>query len=372
MSDEDKSSKTEEASEQKLNKARKKGDVPTTKEPGNLASFLALLIIAAIVAPAEVPKLAGHLSRLIEDAPAFVISGGAAGMGDLRDIVMGAMISVAAFMVKIMAVFTMCAFFGSGFQGPFLFAAERMRPKFSKISPASGIKRLLGVQNLVEFGKNVVKLTVLMSMTTWIVWDILMMLLPGSGMFPENVPWLISDRAATMLTMICVFMFPIAVADFAWKRFSYMRKQKMTLKEVRDEHKDSDGDPHIKGKRDQIRRARAKARLATAIPTATLIVTNPTHYAVALKYERGVDMAPVCVGKGADLTAARIRKIAHEHEIPVIESVALARALHASVEVDETIPEAHWAAVAELVGFVYDLKRRVRRKLPEGAALRDD
>ena len=372
MAGEDDGSKTEEASAQKLKKARGKGDVPSTKEPGHFGSYVAILAALTIVAPTEVPRLAAELSRLISDAPAMVAGTGMAGMGDLRNAIINPMIAAAGFVMKIMFVFSLGSLIGSSFQGPFLFAGERIRPKFSKISPAKGLKRILGVQNLVEFLKNSFKLVVLIGMTTWLVWDALVLMLPGSSIFPEVTPELVMRRAVTMLTFICALMLPIAVADYAWKRFSYLKKQRMSIKEVRDEHKDSDGDPHIKGKRDQLRRARARARLATAVPTATLIVTNPTHYAVALRYERGVDMAPVCVAKGADLIAARIRAIAHEHEIPVIESVALARALHASVEVDETIPEAHWAAVAELVGFVYDLKKKIRRKPPEGAQIRDD
>lgn len=372
MSDDDKSSKTEDASAQKLKKARDKGDVPITKEPGHLGSYLAVLAVLSIVVPTEVPKLAAHLSRLINDAPALVMGDGMEGMADLRNMAMGPIVAAAAFLAKVMAVFGIGALFGAGFMGPFLFAAERIRPKFSKISPMKGAKRLAGAQNLVEFGKNLVKLVVLIGMTTWLVWDGLMLLLPGSNVLPEVTPAVVVSQASTMLVMICVIMFPIAIADYAWKRFSHLKKQRMSMKEVKDEHKDSDGDPHIKGKRDQIRRARARARLATAVPTATLIVTNPTHYAVALRYERGADMAPVCVAKGADLMAARIRTIAHENGIPVIESVALARALHATVEVDSMIPEAHWGAVAELVGFVYDLRNKVRRKLPEGAQLRED
>jgi flagellar biosynthetic protein FlhB len=196
--------------------------------------------------------------------------------------------------------------------------------------------------------------------------------MPGTVVFPEQIMPMLQTQVILTLSWVCGLMIPIVIADYMWKRHSYNKKQKMSMKELKDEHKDSEGDPQVKGKRQQIRRERAQQAIAMSVPKATLILTNPTHYSVALRYERGVDMAPTCVAKGTDLMAARIRKIAHEHEIPVIESRALARALYATVEVDQVIPEAHWPAVAELVGFVMDLKNNVKRKLPVEASLRKD
>ena len=372
MAEDDDGSKSEAPSEQKLRKAREKGDVPITREPGHMASYLAMLVVVMLLAPAELPRLAASLSLLFSEAPRMAIADGTAGMADLREMAGSTALAAALFVLKAMAVFLAGSLVAAVLQGPFVVSAERIRPKFSKVNPLAGVKRLLGPQNLVEFAKNLVKLVILVTMCGWLVWQGLRIMLPGAAMLPETIPSVMSARAGTMLTWICAVMVPVAIADLAWKRFSYMKKQRMSQKEVRDEHKNNEGDPQVKGRREQIRRARARARLASAVPTATLIVTNPTHYAVALRYERGRDMAPVCVAKGADLVAARIRAIAHEHEIPVIESVALARALHAAVEVDQPIPEAHWGAVAELVGFVYDLKKRKRRKPPAGAVVRHD
>jgi flagellar biosynthesis protein FlhB len=173
-----------------------------------------------------------------------------------------------------------------------------------------------------------------------------------------------------MLGLITLLMVPVAILDLVWKRIAHLRKQRMSLQEVRDEYKDAEGDPHVAAKRAQIRRQRSRQRIQQAVPTATMVVTNPTHFAVALRYERGVDTAPVCVAKGTDRIAARIRKIAHENAIPVIESPGLARALFATAELEKPIPEAHWQAVARLVTYVLDLRRRIRRKPPEGARLR--
>jgi flagellar biosynthetic protein FlhB len=163
---------------------------------------------------------------------------------------------------------------------------------------------------------------------------------------------------------------PLTLGDIVWTRFSWLRKQRMTHKEIRDEHKEQEGDPQLKGRRLQIARRRSRQRMAQAVPKATLILTNPTHYAVALRYDQTVDAAPVCLAKGTDLMARRIREIAREHDIPVIENKPLARVLHAKVEIDEVVPVEHWQAVAEIVGYVLDLRRNIRRKPPAGSELR--
>lgn len=372
MAEDDDGSKSHAASEQKLRKAREKGDVPTSKEAMHIASYGAVLVFCAVLAPRVLGDVATSLGTLLTQAPLVAIGSDRAGLGDLRDAVFGPVLRIGMAMAQFLGLFVAAAIIGGALQGPFVVATERIRPKLSKISPMSGLKRLAGVQNLVEFGKNLLKLSLLVSMSLWLVWELLDRMMPGSVMNPEDLPRLLSDRAGLMLTWICALMVPVAMADMVWKRLSFMKKQRMSTKEVRDEHKESEGDPQLKARRDQIRRARARQRLATAVPTATLVITNPTHYAVALKYERGVDQAPVCVAKGADLVAAKVRALAHENNIPVIESRALARALYAVVEVDEIVPEAHWAAVAELVSFVFDLGRKVRRKPPEGASIRED
>lgn len=372
MSEEDQSSKTEEPSEQKLRKAREKGDVPITREGGHMLSYAATLIVIAILAPAELPRLAGNLSLFFDLVPQAAIASDGEGISDLISIAQAPLFGALSFLAKVLGIFVMASLIGAVIQGPFVVSLERIKPKPSKLNPLKGIKKIVGAQNLVEFIKNLLKLVLISGMTLWLVWNLLWTMLPGAAMNPGAIPPAVGAEARRILIWILALMVPVALADLVWKRISFMRKQRMSLKEVRDEHKNSEGDPLLKSKRDQIRRTRAKARLATAVPTATLVVTNPTHYAVALRYERGVDQAPVCVAKGADLMAARIRSLAHENEIPVIESVALARALHATAELDQPIPEAHWPAVAELVGFVLDLRRKIRRKLPEGASLRED
>lgn len=369
---EDQGSKTQEPTERKLKKAREKGDVPISKEVGHLFIYLAILVAVAVYAPAQAGQLASALGQIFMIAPGVTATDGLAGIADILMAAQGILLAGAVFLGGVLGILLIAALASGAGQGPLVFSPHRMKPKFSKMNPLKGITRILGGQNLFEFAKSLVKLVILVAISLWLVWNLMDGLLPGGIMNPEDTLGVITSEAVSILAWIAALMIPVVLVDYTWKRISHRKKQMMTMKELRDEHKESEGDPQIKGKRQQIRQKMAQQRISQSVPTATLVVTNPTHYAVALRYERGRDHAPVCVAKGADLVAARIRAIAHENEIPVIESRALARALHAAVEVDEVIPEAHWAAVAELVGFVFDLRRKIRRKPPEGASLRDD
>ena len=370
QTDTDDSSKTEEPTERKLRKARDKGDVATSKEVGHLFIYGGLLAFVGLYLPLKIATGASSLGALFDIAGAVDIGTGQAGLDDLRGILAPQVFQVGSIVAGSLGILLVAAIVSGALQGPFVVSKERITPKLEKISPAKGIKRIASANNLVEFAKSFVKLMLFGALASWVSWSAIRTLLPGTIMLPEFLPGMIGQNAVQLLAWIVLLMIPITGADIAWKRYSHHKKQRMTLKELRDEHKDSEGDPQIKGKRDQLRRARARQRMQQAVPTATLVVTNPTHFAVALRYDRGRDAAPVCVAKGTDQIAGRIRHLAHENEIPVIESRALARALHATCEIDHPIPKAHWAEVAELVAFVFDLRNKIRRQLPTGASLR--
>lgn len=366
----DDSSKSEEPTERKLKKARDKGDVPTSKEVGHLFIYGALLACAGLYLPQHAADAASALGSLFDLAGTIDTSSGETAFQDLRGALAAPVYQVSMIAAGVLGILLTAAAVSGALQGPFVVSKERITPKPNKISPMAGIKRLAGVNNLVEFAKSFIKLILVGALAATVAYGVISSLLPGAVMIPEYLPSAISSQATRMLAWITILMIPVTMADIGWKRYSHMKKQRMSLKEIKDEHKDTEGDPHIKGKRDMIRRQRARQRMQKAVPQATLVVTNPTHYAVALKYERGLDPAPVCVAKGVDLIAGNIRHLAYQHDVPVIESRALARALHATCEVDQAIPEAHWAEVAQLVAFVFDLRRKIRRKLPNGASLR--
>jgi len=368
----DKDSRSEEPSEKKLQDARKKGDVPLTKEVGHLMIYGSLLALASLVLPSQAATLAVTFGDLIAEAPRIVVSSELTGVSDIFRSTQSLLQDVFWFLAKVLLIMLCAAIISGLLQGPFVSSMERIRPKPSKISPLKGFSKIFSGSNLVEFLKNTTKLTVFAGISLWIVFDFMDGLLPGGAVLPEDLPGLVNKEATVVLAWVCGMMFPIVIFDFIWKRHSHRKKQRMSMKELKDEHKETEGDPIIRQKRQEIRRERARQRIATAVPTATLILTNPTHFSVALRYEKGVDMAPVCVAKGADLMAHRIRQIAHDNDVPVIESRQLARALYATVEVDQAIPEVHWPAVAELVSFVLSMRSKIKRQLPQGAQLRYD
>lgn len=372
MSQEDKSSNTEEPTDKKLRDARKKGDVPQSREAGTAMVVFALLMILIFVLPSASGRIVEALRGPLLGASGITIGEDGTGVSDAGAVLKALGFSIGLAMLPIAGIMVLAALFGVMIQGETVVSTDRIQPKLSKLNPLSGFKRLFSADAFVEFFKNTAKVLVIGAITIWAVRDIAQSLSQTQNFLPERLAAVTLDSTRWIFLATTVFLLPIALADILWKRFQWKKKQMMSLKEVRDEHKDSEGDPQIRARRAELRRARARQRMAQAVPTASVILTNPTHFAIALKYEQGKDDAPICVAKGADLMAKRIRDLAKEHDIPMIENRPLARALHAAVDVDQRIPVEHWQAVAEIIGYVLDLRRNTRRKPPEGSTLRDD
>ena len=372
MSDEDKSSKTEEPTEKKLRDARKKGDVPQSRETGTAMLVFALLMILIFVLPSSIGRIVEALQSPLLDAGVTAIGTGGTGVVEAGNVLKSLGFTLGLAMMPVAGIMVLAALFGVLIQGETVVSAERIKPKISKLNPLSGFKRLFSAEAFVEFAKNTAKVLVIGFITVWAVRDIAQSLGQTQAFIPETLLDAALQKVRWIFLVTTVLLVPIAIADIIWKRAQWKKKQMMSLKEIRDEHKDSEGDPQIKGRRAELRRARARQRIAQAIPGASVVLTNATHYAVALKYEQGVDDVPVCVAKGADVMAHRIRELAKEHDIPMIENRPLARALHAAVDVDDRIPMEYWQAVAEIIGFVMDLRRNVRRKPPAGSSIRED
>ena len=237
-----------------------------------------------------------------------------------------------------------------------MWSGESLKPSFSKISPASGLKRIFGKQAAANFGKGIFKLVALGTVMTMILWPERDRLESMVQFEPATVLSVVSSLTLRLLAAVVAMLAVVAIADYFFQYRQWFERQKMSLQEMKQEFKQSEGDPHIKGRIRQLRQARMKKRMMAAVPKASVIITNPTHYAVALSYERGMS-APTCVAKGVDLIALKIREVAKAHDIPIVENVQLARALHATVEIDDEIPVEHYHAVAEIIGYVMGLKR---------------
>ncbi|MFC6639669.1 flagellar biosynthesis protein FlhB [Sulfitobacter sp. JBTF-M27] len=365
----DSTEKALEPTEKRLKDARRKGDVPSSKETGNMVVVIALLGIIAFVLPFQTPRVVDALSSLIEQASTMTVATGAPGLVRLGQITSEFTLNLVWGIAPLFGVLLLGAVIGAIVQGETVIAFERIKPKLSKISPAEGLKRLFSANSLVEFLKSIVKVFAIGFLAIWFTNQAVRDIWNTSGFVPEYLPGYLVEAAKKLLMAAAILLLPVAIADILWRRFDWRKKQRMSQKDLKDEIKESEGSPEIRNKRARRRRELSQQRTIAVVPIADVILTNPTHYSVALKYDPARDMAPVCIAKGADMVALRIREIAFEHDIPIVENKPLARLLYDTVEVDQAVPVEHWEIVAEIISFVFDLKKNIRRKPPEGSVL---
>jgi flagellar biosynthetic protein FlhB len=240
------------------------------------------------------------------------------------------------------------------------FLLRPLRPDLSRLDPVQGMRRLFGVENLVEAGKSLLKIAVLGAAAWRVIASNLETLAAAPGRDPVVLPGLLLRQIVQLLIPLLLIQGVITAADLFWVRFRHARSLRMSRDEIRQETKETDGDPHVKAQRRQIRRARMRRRMMAAVPKATVVITNPTHYAVALAYDRAAHAAPRVVAKGVDEVAARIREVAAEHRVPVVANPPLARALY-RMELEAEIPAEHFQAAAEIIAYVWRLQGRMRK-----------
>jgi flagellar biosynthetic protein FlhB len=259
-----------------------------------------------------------------------------------------------------LALLVLAAVAGNMIQHRLVWSTESLKPKFSKISPLGGMKRLFSAQALVNFVKGLIKIAVVGAVMLALLWPQRHRL---DGLVQTDILgtlMLTRSLALEMVGAVVAILFLVAAADYLYQYREWFERQKMSVRELKDEFKQTEGDPMIKGKIRQLRQQRMRKRMMAAVPKASVIITNPTHFAVALQYEKGMD-APVCVAKGVDLMALKIREVAGKHSIPIVENPPLARALYATIEIDDEIPKEHYKAVAEIIGYVMKLRRAAGR-----------
>lgn len=351
----DPESKTEEATPRKLADARLKGDV--AKSP-DVASALSLSGAAAVVLMSGgwfATSMAEQLLPFIA-APHTMLGGLETGAG--VEIGINALWAIAPFLGLVMLATIIGGVGGNVAQSGLIFTAEKLKPDWSKVNPLAGFKRIFGPDGLFQFVKTFLKLLAVGFICWLVLKSHLRELENMAAMPPALILPLARDLAIALMMSTIIFLGFAAGADFLWQKYRFAERMKMSMEELKEDYKQSEGDPHVKAKLKQIRAQRSRQRMMQNVPNATVIVTNPTHYSVALRYKSG-DAAPVCVAKGVDALALRIREVAREHDVPIVENVPLARALYAAVDVDETIPREHFEAAAKVIGFV--MQRRKKR-----------
>lgn len=356
MSDgeQDDSQKTEDPTPKKLEESRKKGQVPLSREVNNWIMLLAGTLVVLAIGPSAMRNLAAHMRTYIAEAHA--LPGVPGGFG----LVLGeSLITILGILALPLIFLVAAAFIGPFAQiGP-LFAPESLKPDISKISPLKGFKRLFSMRSIMEFVKGVLKIAIISAVGA-------ILLFPFFGsiehMVGLTIPAMLSELSGLVFRLmagILMVMFVVAMLDLLYQRYEHNKKMRMTKQEVKDEYKQSEGDPHIKAKLRQLRQEKARGRMMQAVPSADVVITNPTHYAIALKYDPDVMAAPVVVAKGVDHIAAKIREIANENKVILVENRPLARALYDTVDIDAPVPQEHYQAVAEVISYVFRLKGKL-------------
>lgn len=346
--------KTEKATPKRRSDERKKGNVFTSKDVATVVSLVVMFYVLKL--------LGANILSILKETLIYMIEY-SANVKEITDA------NIGEFGLKAMINFLLCTmpllFIGigvsivaTGTQTRFLMSGALLKPKFSRMNPLNGIKNMFSLRSLVELLKSILKIIAL----TYIVYSTL------SGIFSE-VPRLFDVEplegarflAQTIMKLVTnvtyLFLF-IAAADWGYQYWDYEKNLKMTKQEIKEEYKQMEGDPQVKGKIKERQRAMSQRRMMQDVPKADVIVRNPTHYAVAIKYEQGKDRAPIVLAKGKDLIALKIVEIAEKNDIITTENVPLARGLYEAVEIGQEIPEKFYVAVAEVLAYVYKLKKK--------------
>jgi flagellar biosynthetic protein FlhB len=343
--------KTEEPTQKRLDDALKRGDVVKSHEVNTWFVIAGAALVVMAFSGTMSRDLATTMRGIIANSYEISVDGPA--LPHLFQKIGGEMIAAMAvpFIILLLA-----AIGGNIVQHRLVWSFEALMPKLSKISPAAGFKRLFSMQALANLGKGLIKLVLIGSVLTALMWPERGRLEALTRSDPSAIIPLCLSLTLKLLGAVVAMLAVVAAADYLFQYRQWYERQKMSLRELKEEFKQTEGDPAIKGRMKQVRQIRMRRRMIAAVPRAAVVITNPTHYAIALEYERGME-APVCVAKGVDAMALKIREVAGEHSVPIVENPPLARALHATVQIDQQIPPEHYKAVAEVIGYVMRLRR---------------
>ncbi len=351
--EEDEASKTEDPSERKIEKAKEEGDTAVSQDAKSFIMFIGMLFVVWLVFPLMMKWFYQYALKFIEN-PESIPTDPAH--------IQRLLISAGVAMLKVMAIpFVIFMVFGvaaSISQTGFIYAPKKLEPNWNKLNIFAALPNFINMKKVVESLKGIIKIAVISFVAILVVkpWLSKVNLLPT--MDTMAILSFIHKIVVLLIFTVVIAVFVIAVADYVYQRYTHLKKLRMTKQEVKDEYKQMEGDPIVKSRIRQVRMERARHRMMENVPKADVVIVNPTHYAVALEYKMEQMDAPVVLAKGIDHLALRIREVAEENEIPIVENPPLARALFASVEIDQAIPQEHFKAVAEVIGYVMQLKNQ--------------
>jgi flagellar biosynthetic protein FlhB len=343
----DQHQRTEEPTPKRLEDALKKGDAPKSQEiVATIMIGAAGFALAMSVGPAATSLTAAG-AAFLDHPHQFAVDG-----DSLQRLFLAVSAKTGIALAGLALLFVAAALLANIGQALPVIAPDKIKPKLERLSPAEGAKRLFGTVALVNFAKGVGKIVIIGAILVFSLWPDRDRLVGLPNAEAGAILEIAVSEVVKLISTAVAAMGVIAALDYAWSRHEWKKRLRMTREEVRREMRESEGDPQIKGRQRQQREARARRRMMAAVKDATVLIMNPTHYAVALKYDASANAAPLCVAKGLDDLALRLRAHAEESHVPVIENPPLARALYAAVEIDEEIPVDHYEAVAKVIGFV--------------------
>ncbi|MFC3072510.1 flagellar biosynthesis protein FlhB [Shinella pollutisoli] len=357
MSDDDKDSKTEAPTEKKIHDAVEKGNTPFSREVPVFASTIAIYLFLVFFLPDGVARMNETLRDLFEKPEAWRLDTGSDVLSLFRHLGWEA----GALLLPVLVMMMLFGIASSVLQNLPSPVLERVRPQISRLNPMKGFTRIFGKQGLVEFGKSLIKILVVSLVVALVMRRDYFAALDTMFSEPATLVYMLIGDVSKVLLVILFATFFVAAIDVTWTRYHWFTELRMTKQEIKEEMKQAQGDPIVKARMRSIQRDRARRRMMTAVPRATLVIANPTHFAVALRYVREEGDAPVVVAKGQDLVALKIREIAEQNGIPVFEDPPLARSMFAQVSVDSVIPPVFYKAVAELIHRVYAASPQTRR-----------
>ena len=346
------SDKTEEPTPKKKKDARKQGNIAKSAEVNKAMTFIAILVVIYMMSGSIISELQGFIVNILSGDFSMTMND-----NTIKILMFKVMMSFMKIVLPISLIIMVFGILGSLIQTGLFFSMESLKPKFSKLNPLTGLKNMFSM-------KAIVNLMVVICIMIYLGYSFMSKnfegIIKSGDIYLPYMFNIVLDLIKSILTSITLAVAVVAVLDYGYEKFSHKKGLKMTKQEVKEEYKQMEGDPHIKGKIKQKQRQMANQRMMQAVPSSTVIVTNPTHISIAIRYEQGKDTTPIVVAKGADEVAFRIREIAKSHDIPIIENVPLARLIYKEVDIDQEIPEEMYKAVAEVLVAVYKIKNKYK------------
>ncbi|OEE78263.1 flagellar biosynthesis protein FlhB [Enterovibrio norvegicus FF-162] len=344
--------RTEDATPRRREQAREKGQVPRSRELASVAVLvigaIALMWFGESVGEALMETMRKFFTLSREEIFDVTLLG---------RIIYGAIFHVTWPLAQVLLMLFVAGLIGASALGGVSFSWEAARPKLSKMSPLQGIKRMFGMQSMVELLKSILKVTLVAGVAFYLMWssigDFYQL---NVEMFPTNLYHAL-DILLNFVLLICCSLLVVVAIDVPFQIWQHNDQLKMTKQEIKDEYKDTEGKPEVKGRIRMLQREMAQRRMMAEVPSADVVITNPEHYSVALRYDSKIDRAPVVVAKGSDFMAIKIREVAAQYDISIVPAPPLARAVYYSTELEDQIPDGLFAAVAQLLAYVFQLKQ---------------